>query len=376
MTQPMKMHWRSLFAAIPLSYLSVCILVPAPVLAQDSLPWPRVDDDPTLVDQLPSRPLSEAAQSPTSLGQSDAYVLGSGDQLRVDIFNVPELSNGYRVLVDGTLSIPLVGVVNVEGMTLEEVTDLLTQRYSTILTRPPQITITLQAPRPVRVVVAGEVRRPGAYTVQFEGGGSGSINWPTLTQLIRQSGGITEQADIRSIELVRPHRSGEVMVFDVNLWDLIQAGDLDQDVRLRDGDRIVVPVATTIPEDVLRIATSNFSPDNMPVQIVGEVPRGGNVMLPVNATLNQAILAAGGLDNPRLQSSSVDLIRLNQDGTVLRETYAVDLSAAPNDENNPILRSNDVVLVRRNTLARSSDFLRVLTAPVVGILGLFNLLGL
>lgn len=373
----MKMHWRSLFAAIPVSCLSVFILVPAPVLAQDSLPWPGADGtSPNLVDQPPSRPLGETVQPPNALGQGDAYVLGSGDQLRVDIFNVPELSNAYRVLVDGTLSIPLVGVVNVEGMTLEEVTDLLTQRYSTILTRPPQITVTLQAPRPVRVVVAGEVRRPGAYAVQFEAAGSASINWPTLTQLIRQSGGITEQADIRRIELVRPHRSGEVTVFDVNLWDLIQAGDLDQDVRLRDGDRIVVPVATTVPEDFLRIATSNFSPDNMPVQIVGEVPRGGNVTLPVNATLNQAILAAGGLDNPRIESSSVELIRLNQDGTVLRETYAVDLAAAPNDENNPILRANDVVLVRRNTLARSSDFLRVLTAPVVGILGLFNLLGL
>ena len=180
----------------------------------------------------------------------------------------------------------------------------------------------------------------------------------------------------RKIEVVRPHRSGNMSVLQVNLWDLIQAGDLEQDVRLRDGDRIVVPLATTLPEDFLRIATSNFAPEAIIVQVVGEVPRGGNVTLPVNATLNQAILAAGGLDNPRIQSSSVDLVRLNQDGTVLRETYTVDLSAAPNEANNPVLRANDVVLVQRNTLARSSDFLRVLTAPVVGILGLLNLFGI
>jgi polysaccharide export outer membrane protein len=371
------MPWRSFLLNVPLACLSVGLLGVTSVWAQDSLPWPGADYEPlSPATQPTTRPAQPTAQPLSPLGQNDAYVLGTGDQIQVDIFTVPELSASYRVLVDGTLSIPLIGVVNVQGLTLTEITDLLTQRYSTILTRPPEITVTLQAPRPVRVVVAGEVRRPGAYTIRFEGSGASSLDWPTLTQLIRQSGGITEQADIRKIEVVRPQRSGNMSVLQVNLWDLIQAGDLEQDIRLRDGDRILVPVATALPEDFLRIATSNFAPEAIIVQVVGEVPRGGNVTLPVNATLNQAILAAGGLDNPRIQSSSVDLVRLNQDGTVLRETYTVDLSAAPNDANNPVLRSNDVVLVPRNDLARSSDFLRVLTAPVVGVLGLLNLFGI
>jgi polysaccharide export outer membrane protein len=280
--------------------------------------------------------------------------------------------------VDGSLGLPFVGLVDVQGLTLQEVDDLLTQSYAPMLTRPPQLTVTLLKPRPVRVVVAGEVRRPGSYSISFDDGGTAetSIGWPTLTQVIRESGGITEQADVRRIELIRPNRSGEATVFEANLWDLIQSGDLDQDIRLRDGDRIIVPVATSPPEEALRVATSNFSPDSIEVQVVGEVPLGGTISLPVNASLNQAILAAGGLDNPRVQSSSVELVRLNLDGTVLRETYPVDLASEPNDENNPILRANDVVVVRRNTLARSSDFLSVLTAPFIGILTLLNILGL
>lgn len=372
------MNWRVFFAALPLSYLSLCSL-PFAGAAQALSPESASSQQPisTPLASTATLPLRGSPEPLSSPGQRDPYVLGAGDQIQIDVFNVEEFSGDYTVLVDGSLGLPFVGLVDVQGLTLQEVDDLLTRQYASLLTRPPQLTVTLLRPRPVRVVVAGEVRRPGAYSISFEDGGSEetSIGWPTLTQVIRESGGITELADVRNVELIRPNRNGEATIFEANLWDLIQAGDLDQDIRLRDGDRIIVPVATSPPEESLRVATSNFSPDNIEVQVVGEVPEGGLISLPVNASLNQAILAAGGLDNPRAQSSSVELIRLNLDGTVLRKTYPVDLASAPNEETNPILRSNDVVVVRRNTLARSSDLLGVITAPFVGVLTLFNLLG-
>lgn len=481
------MNWRLFFSALPLSWLSLCYLPTAHGLAQDTIPWPSTPS----AAPLPS-PAPYTAQATTLGQQPDAYVLGPGDQLQITVFNVPELTGAYTVLVDGTLSLPWVGDVDVQGMTLREATNLLTQRYSTLLTRPPQVTIGLAIPRPVRVVVAGEVRRPGAYDISFaDGGGNESvgISWPTLTQVLQTSGGVTEQADVRRIQVIRPNRSGgssvlqvnlwdliqsgnleqdlrlrdgdrvivsaaartpeearriaaanfspqeprlirvavageirrpgtysnevapgevgptlteiiresggiteqadvrrvqvirptptgEPMVLEANLWDLIQAGDLEQDVRLRDGDRVLVSAATIPPEESLRIATSNFSPDSIMVQVAGEVPRGGNLELPVNASLNQAILAAGGLDSPRARSSSVELVRLNRDGTVLRRTYNVDLSAPPNDDTNPILRADDVVIVRRNTLARTTDWLNVLVAPFVGVSTFLRLFGL
>ena len=373
------MNWRLFFSALPLSCLSVCYLSPSYTLAQDSMPWPssEYESPGQAVQPTPTLPLVNSAEQANSLGQRDAYVLGAGDQIQVDVFNVPEFSGSYTVLVDGTLTIPWLGEVDVVGMTLRETTDLLTQRYTAMLTRPPQVTVTLPKPRPVRVVVAGEIKRPGAYVISFEDGGSGetSISWPTLTQVIQDAGGITEQADVRRIEVIRPHRSGQTTVFEANLWDLIQSGDLDQDIRLRDGDRVIVSAAATLPEESIRMATSNFSPDNIVVQVAGEVPRGGNLELPVNASLNQAILAAGGLDNPRVQSSSVELVRLNRDGTVLRQSYDVDFSAAPNDESNPILRANDVVIVRRNTIARTTDWLNVILAPFVGVATFLRLFG-
>ena len=67
---------------------------------------------------------------------------------------------------------------------------------------------------------------------------------------------------------------------------------------------------------------------------------------------------------------------LTPSNTIRKRNKKPAINIEPNDENNPILRANDVVVVRRNTLARSSDFLSVLTAPFIGILTLLNILGL
>jgi polysaccharide export outer membrane protein len=114
--------------------------------------------------------------------------------------------------------------------------------------------------------------------------------------------------------------------------DLIRTGDISQDVRLRDGDTVVIPQAVAIlPEESVAISSANFFSSGNTVQVVGEVASPGGVMLPANATLNQAILAAGGFERSRAQSSTVKLVRLNPDGSVDQRTVNVDLSAAAND---------------------------------------------
>lgn len=314
----------------------------------------------------------------------EAYVLGPGDRIRIDIFNIPEFSgpeNGtHEVLVDGTLSLPMAGVVAVQGLTLAETQAALTARYAPLLTRPPQLTVTLLSARPVRVVVAGEVNRPGTYTIELEAeatGGSGGAGrqWPTLTQVIQEAGGITQQANIKDIQVRRPQLRGDA-VLTTSLWDLIRTGDISQDVRLRDGDTIVIPTAVAIlPEESVAISSANFSPAEMPVQVVGEVASPGGVTLPANATLNQAILAAGGFERSRAQSSTVQLVRLNPDGSVDQRTVEVDLAAAANDATNPILRPNDVVIVDRNTAAAAGDTLGLFLRPFTSLTTVLRLLG-
>jgi polysaccharide export outer membrane protein len=330
----------------------------------------------TVVDgeQAPQpRVLSEISIAPSF---PEAYVLGPGDRIRIDIFNIPEFSgpeNGvHEVLVDGSLTLPLAGTVAVAGLTLAQAQAELAASYAKLLTRPPQLTVTLLSARPVRVVVAGEVNRPGTYTIELEaetsgtqGVGNAGRQWPTLTQVIQEAGGITQQANVKAVQVRRPGLEGDA-VLTSSLWDLIRTGDISQDIRLRDGDTIVIPKALGItPEESVAISSANFSPEEIPVQVVGEVANPGGVTLPANATLNQAILAAGGFEANRAQDSTVQLVRLNPDGSVDQRTVEVDLSAAANDGTNPILRPNDVVIVDRNSAAAAGDTLGLFLSPLI-----------
>jgi len=103
--------------------------------------------------------------APTSAAvPGDGYLLGGGDRIKIDVFNVPEFSGEYQVLPNGTVNLPLIGAVKVQGKTLGQAESAISARYRNVL-QQPVITIGLVAPRPIRVAISGEVNRPGTYTV-------------------------------------------------------------------------------------------------------------------------------------------------------------------------------------------------------------------
>ncbi len=452
---------------------------------------------PPAIAQLPGlRPSAAPAGTSARRGPDAPYTLGAGDRVRLDIFEVPEYSGEYQVLIDGTLNLPIIGSVPVQGLSLERATDQISNRYARYIRRP-LLTITLLAPRPVKIAVAGEVNRPGSYTVnltegrqfptvtqalQLAGGitqaanirqvelrrlapGSSDViavnlwellnngdlsqdvtlrdgdslfiptspqinadesrtladasfapqntgpikivvvgevsrpgpyivspttiateNTPpdanrtaasssspaTVTQAIQVAGGITPLADIRQVQIRRSARSGPEKVLDINLWQLLQSGDVTQDVILQEGDTVVVPTASNIdPSEVPQIASASFSPNTIRVNVVGEVAKAGTIELPPNTTLNQAVLAAGGFNN-RARRSSVELIRLNANGTISKRSVQINFAQGINDQNNPVLRNNDVVVVNRSNLANFSDTLGTVLSPLGGVFSLFN----
>ena len=181
---------------------------------------------------------------------------------------------------------------------------------------------------------------------------------------------------MRQVQIRRPQRQGGEAIITANLWDLIRTGDIGQDRRLRDGDTIMLPTATApSAEESVSLSSANFSPSEIPVQVVGEVARPGTVELPANATLNQAILSAGGFSNSRARTSTVTLVRLNPDGTVDQRDITVDLANAADNDSNPVLRPNDVVMVDRNTLATTGDTLGVILSPLTALTAILRLFG-
>ncbi|WP_421657741.1 polysaccharide biosynthesis/export family protein [Leptothermofonsia sp. ETS-13] len=320
-----------------------------------------------------------------------AYILGSGDVIRVDSFDTQELvlEPRYTVLPDGSINLPWVGGVSVSGLTLKQASEQLASKYSRYI-RNPIITVSLLAPRPLKIGVIGEVNRPGSYIISVisnettgaslnqrntggGGDGGGANQWPTIIKAIQTAGGITQSANVRQIQIKRPQPSGAEQLINVDLWSFLQTGALSQDISLRDGDTILVPKATKLdPAEVTQVAISNFSPETIRVNVVGEVVTPGTVQIRPSSTLNQGIMAAGGFKRGRAKND-VELIRLNPDGTVTRREIKVDLSQGLNEQNNPALYNNDIIVVNRNTIAGITDFIGTTVGPFLGLLGLFNI---
>lgn len=305
----------------------------------------------------------------------DSYTLGAGDLIRLDFFNVPEYTGEMRVLADGSLNLPLIGRVSVEGMTLQEASTAIATAYGPFL-RKPINTVSLIRPRPLRISIAGEVNRPGSYTMLLtsEAGSADESQWPTVTHAIQTAGGITQQADVSDIRIDRKQRLGEPQAIKVNLWQLLQQADLGQDLPLRDGDNIIIPTATSIgAAEATQLSTASFAPDTIRVSVVGEVITPGIVEVPPNTPLNQALLTAGGFDRKRARTSQVELVRLNPDGTVTQRTVPIDFAQGINETSNPVLRNNDVVVVGRSGSARFSDAMDGVLGTLGRILPFFTL---
>ena len=225
----------------------------------------------------------------------------------------------------------------------------------------------------INIAIVGEVFRPGPHVIlgsaqTGNAGETGQVQnrgeFSTVVTAIQVAGGIKPQADIRNVEVRRSTRSGTEQIITANLWKLLQDGDLNQDLVLQDGDTIVVPTASdTLAEDAALIATASFSPDTIKVHVVGEVVRPGIVNVPPNTPLNQTVLTAGGFNN-RARRQEVKLIRLNSNGTVSAREIEIDFSQDLNEEGNPALQNNDVVVVGRSSITKISDDLGTLGGPV------------
>ncbi|MEA5466514.1 polysaccharide biosynthesis/export family protein [Leptothoe sp. PORK10 BA2] len=236
----------------------------------------------------------------------------------------------------------------------------------------------------ISVVIIGEVFRPGTYNYASRSSSSQSVTVGdtsgntvqqpgrlTVTRALRLAGGIRPLADLRRVEVKRTTRSGDSRTISLDLWQLVAAGEGSQDLVLQAGDTVVVPTAADAsPGEIGLLTATNLSPDTIRVNVVGEVERPGSVTVAANTTLNQAVLAAGGFN--RRARETVELIRLNPNGTITQRAVEIDLAQGLNLEGNPIMQHNDIVVVAPSATARLSDGLNTLLGPFLEILPIIN----
>jgi polysaccharide biosynthesis/export protein len=282
-----------LVLAIPASALAQSTVKPTPPKAQPSAQVPPAATPlpPTTTPPTPTTPtnlldsagINVPTLNVTSPIELESYILGAGDTLKIDIFNVPEISGTQAIAPDGTINLALVGAVKVEGLSIVEATNVLKSRLAPYLVRNI-VNLSLASPRPVNIAMVGEVNRPGTLQLVYTATG---IQAATLTRAINAASGVTSRADISNIQVSRPEGGGRRRLIKINLLDLLERGDVSQDIRILDGDSILVPRLSDVAIAQPRAVTnSSFSPDTFTIQVAlaGEVNRVGAQTLTYSRT--------------------------------------------------------------------------------------------
>ena len=160
--------------------------------------------------------------------EAGEYRLGPNDVLGITVYRESELSRTVRVSSDGCISYPLLGKVKVEGLTVFELENDLTERLKKYL-KNPQVTVFIQ--RYSTITVSGQVEKPGAYPLKED---------LTVIEAISLAGGFTKIAARNDVKIMRVE-DGKKKTIRVKVADISKKGDLTQDVPLKRGDVVFVP---------------------------------------------------------------------------------------------------------------------------------------
>ena len=161
-----------------------------------------------------------------NIATPENYVLGVGDQLVIDIYGASQRTMTLTVSPEGTVTIPNVGPVRVQGMTVTQAQSRVRQTLGTHYTSS-SIRLTVGQTRSIMINVMGEVSAPGTYTLSA---------FATVFHALYRAGGINDLGTLRNIKV---YRNGKLVTV-VDVYEYILNGRLAGNVRLQEGDVIVV----------------------------------------------------------------------------------------------------------------------------------------
>jgi polysaccharide export outer membrane protein len=263
---------------------------------------------------LGMRPAAAQAQQPSTGNPGAAsaaaqYRLGAGDVLRINVYQSPDLSVETRVNEAGTISYPLLGRVQLGGLSIPDAEKRIADGLRTgNFVRQPQVSILVTQVRGHQVSVLGQVGRPGRYPLEF-----GEVR---LTDMLAAAGGAAPTGSENIV--VVGTRNGQPYRTEVDLPSVFGPGRRANDVLLQNGDVIWVERAPL-------------------VYMYGEVQRPGTIRLERDMTVMQALAAGGGVTN-RGTEKGMRVHRREPDGRMnIFEPKMTDP-----------LKPNDVVYVRES----------------------------
>jgi protein involved in polysaccharide export with SLBB domain len=200
------------------------------------------------------------------------YILGSGDQLLVDIYGASQFTYDLNINSEGMVFIPNVGPINLAGLSVEAATNRLTNAlgniYSGLRGSSPNTFMELRVGniRSIQISMVGEVFAPGNYTLS---------SFASVFNALYAAGGIKQNGSFRNIRVYRNSK----MVAEMDIYDFLVNGNQSANIRLEDSDVVLIP------------------PVEKRVEISGPVRRPGLFEMKSDENLEDLIRFAGGFSS-------------------------------------------------------------------------------
>ncbi|MDR0421740.1 MAG: SLBB domain-containing protein [Proteiniphilum sp.] len=245
---------------------------------------PSVDNDPVFgrnifnTRNLTFEPSANLATPPN-------YQLGPGDEIIIDIWGASQITIREIISPDGTVNIQNIGPIFLSGLTVTQAGDYirktLNKRYSGIdaADSDSDIRLTLGNTRTIQINVMGEVVQPGTYSLS---------SFSTVFHALYRAGGVNRIGSLRNVQLIRNGKK----IATVDVYEFIMKGHVQDDIRIQEGDVVIVPVYEAL------------------VRISGRVKRAMRFEMKKDETLATLISYAGGFDADAY-TQSVRIVRQN-----------------------------------------------------------------
>lgn len=224
---------------------------------------------------------------------SQEYVIGGGDLLKITVYDHPDLTTEARVSNEGKITFPLIGEVQVDNSTANDVEKKIGGLLADGYIIKPQVSVFIEEYKSRKVTMLGEVAKPGIVILRAAS---------TLLEVISDAGGITPNAGEALTIQRKINKTGvekkekEDMTVSVDLKKLFEEGDVTANIMVLDGDSIYVPRAAF-------------------VYVNGEVRNPGAYKITKGLTVLKSITIAGGY-TPKSGQSRTKIIRKTPQGEV------------------------------------------------------------
>ena len=158
------------------------------------------------------------------------YKIGPSDLLDIQVWNEPDVSKQVRVLIDGTIVLPLVGQINAAGLTPSQLSQSLRKKLSEYIAEP-EVTVMVLEGKYNRYFIVGQIQNPGEYYIDYP---------ISILQAIARAGGFQEWAKKSKIFVIRQTKSGEERI-EFNYDEFVKGDKKVKNIEIVSGDTIIIP---------------------------------------------------------------------------------------------------------------------------------------